>query len=278
MDFQQRIQEASQYVDQTKASYDAAKQQTGIAQADYDAAFNNAPSYQTSYDKYKEQLTNSQEIVSMKTGWEAAKDNADALKSMMDKLPESINQQFGGSALTQAQRDKAKQYQLQDLSGQFTQYSANYEAQFADYSAAVDKAFDQALDVSNKEYDSYWDGVRRKYDTWQTQIASQEQWSKMYSASQDQLTTVKNQYVKWQGEQEIIKMQREFETWRTNFALSSSNSMAAAKKSAADYNEAAARKTAEANQRFATDTAAFQSGKLSSQEYLRRMDAGLYRT
>lgn len=278
MDFERRIQEAKQHVDQTKGSWDAAKKETGIAQSDYDTSFTTAPNYQTYYEKYKQDFQNSDEITALKNTWQQTKDTVDSIRTSIDKLPESIGQTFGGTSLTQAQRDLAKQKQLQDLNKSFTQYNANYQTQFADYNKRVDDTFEQALDVANKDYDSYWDGVRRKFDVWQTSIANEEQWSSMYYTSQSQLSKVESDYRVWQIQQETMRMQREFEEWRNNFAAQQRASTASAKKAAADASEASARKTAEANQRFATDTALFQQGRLSVDEYMRRMDAGLYRT
>lgn len=278
MDFERRIQEAKQHVDQTKGAWDAAKKETGIAQSDYDTSFSTAPNYQTYYEKYKQDFQNSDEILGLKSTWQQTKDTVDTIRTTIDKLPESIGQMFGGTSLTQAQRDMAKQQQLQQLNKSFTQYNANYQTQFADYNKRVDDAFDQALDVANKDYDSYWDGVRRKFDVWQTSIKNEEQWSSMYYTSQSQLSKVESDYRIWQIQQETIRMQREFEEWRNNFAAQQRASTASAKKAAADWAENQARKDREANQRFATDTALFQQGKLSVNEYMRRMDAGLYRT
>lgn len=278
MDFERRIQEAKQYADQTKGAWDAAKKETGIAQSDYNTSFTTAPNYQTYYEKYKQDFQNSDEITGLKNTWQQTKDTVDTIKTSIDKLPESIGQSFGGTSLTQAQRDMAKQKQLQELNKSFTQYNANYQAQFADYNQRVDAAFDQALDVANKDYDSYWDGVRRKFDVWQTSIANEEQWSSMYYTSQSQLSKVESEYRVWQIQQETIRMQREFEEWQNNFAAQQRASTANAKIAAQNYAEGQAKKKADAERRFATDTALFQQGKLSSSEYLRRMDAGLYRT
>lgn len=278
MDFDKRIQEAKQHVDQTKGAWDAAKKETGIAQSDYDKSFSTAPSYQTYYEQYKQEFQNSEEITGLKSTWEQTKQAVDSIKTSIDKLPESIGQSFGGTSLTQAQRDMAKQKQLQGLTQSFMQYDANYQAQFADYNKRVNQAFDQALDVANKDYDSYWDGVRRKFDVWQTSIANEEQWSSMYYTSQSQLSKVESEYRIWQIQQETIRMQREFEEWRNNFAAQQRASTASAKIAAQEYAESQAKKKADAERRFATDTALFQQGKLSSSEYIRRMDAGLYRS
>lgn len=278
MDFERRIQEAQKYADQTKGAWDAAKKETGIAQADYNTSFTTAPKYQTYYEKYKQEFEQSDEIQGMKSTWQATKDTVDTLRTNIDKLPETIGQSFGGTSLTQAQRDMAKQQQLQKLNQSFSQYSANASAQFADYNKAVDDAFSQSIDVANKDYDSYWDGVRRKFNVWQTSIANEEQWSSMYYQSQSQLSSVQSEQRIWQIQQETIRMQREFEEWRNNFAAQQRASTANAKIAAANSAEAAAKKKADADARFKKDTYLFQQGQLSVSEYMRRMDAGLYRS
>ncbi len=278
MDFQQRIAEATQYRDQTKGAYDRAKTETGQAQSAYDTAFSTAPGYQTIYEKHKQSLTNTQEIADMKNSWQQARERTDTIKSMIDKLPGSITQQFGGTGLTQAQRDMAKRKQLGDLSKQFTQYNADYKMKFANYNETVDKAFDTAMDVTNKEYDRYWNGVRVKFDAWNASIKNQDQWGKMYYTSQSQLQKTQLEADNYRFQQQQMNQQREFERWMTNFKIGQSNSAANAKRAGQEYAENAARKKADADTRFRNDTAAFQAGKLSTTEYLRRMDAGLYRS
>lgn len=278
MDFQQRIAEATQYRDQTKGAYDQAKQQTGQAQSAYDTSISTAPTYQTVYEKHKQNLTNTQEIADMNNSWKQARESTDTIKGMIDNLPTSITQQFGGTGLTQAQRDMAKSQQLSDLSKQFTQYNADYEMKFTNYNETVDKAFDSALDVANKDYDSYWDGVRRKFGDWQTSIKNQDEWEKMYYTSTSQLQNTQLEYDNYQFQQRQMNQQREFEQWMTNFKINQSNTAGNGARAGQAYAENAAKKKADADTRFRNDTAAFQSGKLSTTEYLKRMDAGLYRS
>lgn len=278
MDFQKRIQQAQQYVDQTKGSWDAAKKETGLAQSDYDTSFTTAPNYQTYYEQYKQEYQNTDEILGLKSSWENTKQTVDALKTTIDKLPESTSQMFGGTSLTQAQRDMAKQKQLQDLNKSFTQYNASYQTQFSDYNKKVNDAFDQSIDVANKDYDSYWDGVRRKFDVWQTSIQNEEEWSSMYYGAQAQLSSVQSEYQIWQIQQETMRMQREFEEWQNNFAAQQRASRSSAAMASQQYAEQQAKKKADADARFKKDTYLFQQGLLSSSEYLRRMDAGQYRS
>ena len=268
MDLAQRIADATRYRDQTKGSYDAAKQQTQQKMTDYDNAFTQAPQYQTIYDQYKQEYANTAEIQQMKSTWETAKQSVDATRTMIDKLPESIGQQYGGTALTQAQRDKARQQQLGNLSKQFKQYNANYQVSFNNYNDTVDKAFNQALDVANKQYDSYWNGVKRKFADWQKQIANEDQWEKMYYQSRSALSNVQTEYRVWQIQQDTMRMQREFETWQNNFtsmqtkqAQDTANYMAQHTK---QQKEAATAKDA----RWKKKVADFQSGKISASQLL----------
>ncbi|ATW62240.1 hypothetical protein CQ476_39 [TM7 phage DolZOral124_53_65] len=278
MDFQRRIQEAKRFVDQTKANLDRARGEARAAQADYNKSISVAPKYQNYYDKYKQEFTQSEEISELKSTWQKSKEAVDDIRTSIDKLPESIGQSFGGTSLTQAQRDMARKQQLQQLNESFMQYNANYEAQFADYNKRVDQAFDRALDVANKDYDSYWDGVRRKFSLWQTSIDNEKKWSEMAYKSRSQLSEVENSYRAWRIQQDIIRMERDFEIWQNNFAAQQRAETARAAKAAADRQESAIRREREANRRHATDTVLFQQGRMSAKEYLRRVDAGLYRT
>lgn len=278
MDFQQRIASATRYRDQTKGAYDRAKTETGQAQSAYDTSISTAPEYQTVYEQHKQQLTNTQEISDMKNSWKQAKENTNQIKTMVDKLPQSITQQFGGTGFTQAQREMAKRKQYGQLNSQFTQYNADYEVKFNNYNETVDKAFDTALDVANKDYDSYWDGVRRKFQDWQTNIKSQEKWEKMYYGSQSQLSKVQRQYDSYKFKQQQMQQEREFETWMNNFKAGQTRDRVNNKKASADRRVQNARNKAKTDARFKSDTALFQQGKLSTTEYMRRMDAGLYRS
>lgn len=268
MDFAQRIADATRYRDQTKGSYDAAKNQTQDTMNDYNSAFTQAPQYQTVYDQYKKQYAETTEIQQAKSTWETAKQTVDATKTMIDKLPESISQQYGGTALTQAQRDKARQQQLGNLNKQFTQYNANYQVSFNDYNKRVNDAFNQALDVSNKQYDSYWDGVKRKFSEWQTRIANEKQWEKMFYQSRSQLSSIETEQKVWQIQQDTIKQQREFEIWRNNFAsMQRKQAMDSATYMTNWTNQ---RNQDEANKktRWANAVSDFQAGKISASQLL----------
>lgn len=276
MDFERRIQEAQRHADETRGAYERAQRETGQAMDNYNQSISTAPNFQTYYEKYKQQYQNTAEIRQAKSTWEATKAATDALRTRIDKLAESINQQFGGTSMTAAQRELAKQQQNQELSKQFTQYNASYQTQFADYNKKVDEAFQTSMDVANKDYDRYWKIVRKKFDIWKTAIANEKQWNDMYWTSRTQLSQVQNEYQNWRMQQEIMQRTREFVKWQNNFAAWQRSSAYNSMKSANDWAEGQARNDRAARQRFSNDTALFRQGKLSSAEYTSRMSRGVY--
>lgn len=280
-EYQRNIQQAKQYVDQANAGYQKATQETRSAQSAYDKAFSSAPDYGTLYDQYKDQYTKDPELENMKNSYMLAKDNVDSVRTRIDKLGDSINQQFGGTSLTEAQREMFKQKQLQGLQGQFTQYNANYNVQFKDYQKSVDRAFSEALDVANKSYDSYWDIVRIKYDTWNERIKTEKKWSDSLSTANLQLDNANFNYNMYKREQEWLETLRKHEERMNQINREYVNATYNIKATAEASNAKRMKEEEDRNarqQKFAYDTKLFQSGKLSASEYIRRMDAGLYRS
>lgn len=217
MDFPARIAAAQKHVDQTRGNFNAAKRDTSQSQAAYDKSHRNVPSFQTDYQKQKLQFEKEFDVAGKKSTYDKSKDAVDSIRKSIDKLPDSINQQFGGTSLTQAQRDMAKEKQLGELSGKFNQYDADYQVSFSDYSQSVDQAFSQSMDVANKNYDQYWDTVKIKFDTWQKRIKDEKDWGKRFSSSQDKLSKVNTQYDSWKFEQQMMQQEREFQQWINNF-------------------------------------------------------------
>lgn len=264
MDFQTRIADANLHRDQTKGSYDAAKQQTQQSMIDYNKMFDQSPQFQTIYDQTKAKYTDSAEIQQMKSTWETAKSQVDSTRTMIDKLPESIGQQFGGTGLTQAQRDKARQQQLGNLSKQFQQYDANYQVSFANYDQTVAKAFETSMDVANKQYDDYWDVVRGRYNEWQTRIAREKTWESAYYESRSQASKIETEYQIEKLKQQSMQQQKEFVTWQNNFASMQRKQAADSAMDSANYAEQMDKDAADKKLRWATAVSDFQSGKINA--------------
>lgn len=263
MDFQQRIADATRHRDQTRASYARAQEQTRRAQAEYDQAFSTAPQFSTLYEQQKNQLTNTTDIQNAKNDYVKARENVDLIRSQIDTLSESTRQVFGGTALTQAQRDAYMERQNKLLSAQFKQYDANYQAKFADYNKLVDDAFNTSMDVANKNYDSYWDKVRTKMNVWQQNIANEKQMSEAVGRAESELFRADQAYRNYQFEQRMLQRKREFEQWMHNFKMQQINDTWRWERQAAEGQAAAERRIREDTAHNRQLIQSYQAGEIS---------------
>lgn len=277
MDWQQRIQEAQRYVDQTYSSYHQAQQQSQQAMNDYNQSFSNNPDYQTIYDQYKKEFTESAELAKDKSAYEKAKGLLDSIKTQINNLSTTISQRFGGTGLTQQQRDKYKEQQYNQLNQMFTQYGADYQVKFENYQDKVDKAFSQALDVANKQYDSYWDNARRKFSVWQQALQNENQWKDFASSADVQLFMLQNQYASWKIQQDYMQMVRESEERLNQLAEVSRQRQWDIEKSYADAKVANAQALASRAEAYNRDRTALDNGTLSYEEYYSRVASGAYK-
>lgn len=277
MDWQQRIQEAQRYVDQTYSSYHQAQQQSQQAMNAYNQAFSNNPDYQTIYDQYKKEFTESAELTKDKSAYEKARGLLDSIKTQINNLSTTISQRFGGTGLTQQQRDKYKEQQYNQLNQMFTQYGADYQVKFENYQDKVDKAFSQALDVANKQYDSYWDSARRKFSVWQQALQNENQWKDFASSADVQLFMLQNQYASWKIQQDYMQMVRESEERLNQLAEVSRQRQWDIEKSYADAAVANAQALASRAEAYNRDRTALDNGQLSHEEYYRRVASGAYK-
>ena len=277
MDWQQRIQEAQRYVDQTYSSYHQAQQQSQQAMNDYNQSFSNNPDYQTIYDQYKKEFTESAELAKDKSAYEKAKGLLDSIKTQINNLSTTISQRFGGTGLTQQQRDKYKEQQYNQLNQMFTQYGADYQVKFENYQDKVDKAFSQALDVANKQYDSYWDNARRKFSVWQQSLENENQWKDFASSADVQLFMLQSQYESWRIQQDYMQMVRESEERLNQLAEVSRQRQWDIEKSYADAKVANAQALASRAEAYNRDRTALDNGTLSYEEYYSRVASGAYK-
>lgn len=277
MDWQQRIQEAQRYVDQTYSSYHQAQQQSQQAMNAYNQAFSNNPDYQTIYDQYKKEFTESAELTKDKSAYEKAKGLLDSIKTQINNLSTTISQRFGGTGLTQQQRDKYKEQQYNQLNQMFTQYSADYQVKFENYQDKVDKAFSQALDVANKQYDSYWNNARRKFSVWQQSLQNENQLKDFASSADVQLFMLQNQYASWKIQHDYMQMVRESEERLNQLAEVSRQRQWDIEKSYADAKVANAQALASRAEAYNRDRTALDNGQLSYEEYYSRVASGAYK-
>lgn len=271
MDWQYRLQQAQQYVDQTYGAYGAAQEQTKQAKQAYDIAFDQRPDYQTIYDQYKRQSEKDLDVSGVKTTLDKSKEALAVVKDQLDRLNTTITQRFGGN-LTEEELEKVKEPEEEALTSKFKQYNADYQTKFNDYHSRVDKAFNQALGLTNKQSDSYWSGIRRKASDWETAIKNENEWSNMATQARYQQQSVQSAYDWWNIKQRWMQMERELEINKTRRYQASINAELGAQRASVER----ARRAQEATVRKRSDIAKTQSGELSLAEYFRRYESGAY--
>ena len=211
MDFQRRIQEAQAYSDQTKASWDNSKRQALDAKNQYEQSFDNNKVFNDAYEQNRRRFLETDDLRNAKKEYEMSKTRADNIQTSIDDLDASITAQYAGTGMTEAQRQRLKEAQYNELNSQFTQYNADYETRFENYQQKVENAFNMAMDVANKEYDDHWQATRRKFDFWKQKQSSEEHWAQMYQGSQQQLENVRSQYDSWVREEGMRALMRKVE-------------------------------------------------------------------
>lgn len=271
MDWQYRLQQAQQYVDQTYGAYGAAQEQTKQAKQAYDIAFDQRPDYQTIYDQYKRQSEKDLDVSGVKTTLDKSKEALAVVKDQLDRLNTTITQRFGGN-LTEEELEKVKEPEEEALTSKFKQYNADYQTKFNDYHSRVEKAFSQALGLTNKQSDSYWSGIRRRASDWETAIKNEDEWSNMATQARYQQQSVQSAYDWWNIKQRWMQMERELEINKTKRYQASINAELGAKRAGVER----ARMAQEATIRKRSDIAKTQSGELSLAEYFRRYEGGAY--
>lgn len=271
MDWQYRLQQAQQYVDQTYGAYGAAQEQTKQAKQAYDIAFDQRPDYQTIYDQYKRQSEKDLDVSGVKTTLDKSKEALAVVKDQLDRLNTTITQRFGGN-LTEEELEKVKEPEEEALTSKFKQYNADYQTKFNDYHFRVEKAFNQALGLTNKQSDSYWSGIRRRASDWETAIKNEDEWSNMAVQARYQQQSVQSAYDWWNIKQRWMQMERELEINKTKRYQASINAELGAKRASVER----ARMAQEATIRKRSDIAKTQSGELSLAEYFRRYEGGAY--
>ena len=211
MDFQRRIQEAQAYSDQTKASWDNSKRQALDAKNQYEQSFANNKVFNDAYEQNRRRFLEIDDLRNAKSEYEASKTRADNIQTSIDDLDASITAQYAGTGMTEAQRQRLKEAQYNELNAQFTQYSADYETRFENYQKKVEGAFNMAMDVANKEYDDHWQATRRKFNFWKQQQSNEEHWAQLYQGSQRQLEDVRSKYDSWVRQESMRAIIRKVE-------------------------------------------------------------------
>lgn len=168
MNFEQRIGEATTTKDKSYKTYEQYYNDSNKAKTNYDTDLKNSKDYGSIYDEARNKYLNSDEVKAAKGTYENSRNAIDQINTTMNKLPESISQQYGGTGLTEAQRSRAMGQQQQQMSNTYNYLNSNYQNATSDYQTLADRAMQETQNVAGGNYQSQQDKLNALQDAWKT--------------------------------------------------------------------------------------------------------------
>lgn len=168
MDYGTRLADINKQIGQAQSNYNTVNKQAGGAYDQFNTALNNAQNYGDIYSQARNQYMNTDEINAAKAANVNARDAVDQVNTTINKLPESIRQQYGGTGLTEAQRQRAMQSQFSDMANTYNMLNTNYQNTSADYQDLVNRAMAEVSQVAGGNYASQQDRIGALQSAWAT--------------------------------------------------------------------------------------------------------------
>lgn len=223
MDYSQRINDAQGASNTSMSTYNQYAQQAGAAGTKYNDAFDGRQGYGDIYGDARDKYMNTDEINAARGTYQGARDAVDQMNTTINKLPESIRQQYGGTGLTEAQRARAMGDQYAQNSNTFNMLNTNYQNASTDYNDLASRAMQEVQNVAGGNYQSQEDGLNALQSAWNTLLG---QSSTAYSQNQTDRGLLADQYGA-RDNYNLTQQQMELERWKEQQA----NARAAADRS-----------------------------------------------
>ncbi len=191
MDFDGRISSAQNQANSSMNTYNQYAQQAGQAGTKFNDAFDNRQNYGDIYQQARDQYYNTDEINAARDTYQNARSAVDQLNTTINKMPESIRQQYGGTGLTEAQRQRALSDQYQQNANTYNMLNTNYSNASADYNDLAARAMQEVQNVAGGNYQSQEDALNSLQNAWQVLLGQR---NTAYSQNQTDRGLVADQY------------------------------------------------------------------------------------
>ena len=208
MDYGQRISDAQGASNASMNTYNQYAQEAAAAGNKYNDAFDNRQGYGDIYADARNQYYNTDEINAARGTYQAARDAVDQMNTTINKLPESIRQQYGGTGLTEAQRARAMNDQYQQNSNTFNLLNTNYSNASADYNDLANRAMQEVMNVAGGNYQSQEDGLNALQAAWNTLLGQSSTAYSQNQADRGLLADVYGARDNWQLAQDQMALDR----------------------------------------------------------------------
>lgn len=210
MDFGNRISEAQGSVTASGNTYNQYAQQAGQAGTKFDDAFDSRQGYGDIYSQARDQYYNTDEINAARDTYQNARSAVDQLNTTINKMPESIRQQYGGTGLTEAQRQRALSDQYSQNANTYNMLNTNYGNASADYNDLTNRAMQEVMNVAGGNYQSQEDALNSLQSAWNTLLGQR---NTAYSQNQADRGLLAEQYVA-RDQNTMFNQELDFKRWQ----------------------------------------------------------------
>lgn len=210
MDFEGRIARAQNEVNTSKNTYNQYQQQADQAGNKFNAGLDKYQnrSFGDIYNQARGQYYNTPEMQKAQGAYQEARDAVNQMNTTINKLPETIRQQFGGTAMTAAQRERALGDQRAAMGNTLNLLNTNYQTASDDYNRLSDRGLKEAMFAAQGDDNREWNVVNALQNAWNTLLGQR---NTAYSQNQQDRGLLADQYGardKWQLAQDQMALDR----------------------------------------------------------------------
>jgi len=210
MGFEGRIARAQNDVNTSRNTYNQYQQQADQAGDKFNAGLDKYQhrSFGDIYNQARGQYFDTPEMKKAQGAYQEARDAVNQMNTTINKLPETIRQQFGGTTMTAAQRERALGDQRAAMGNTLNLLSTNYQNTSDDYNRLSDRGLKEAMFTAQGNDARDWNVVNALQNAWQTLLGQR---NTTYSQNQQDRGLLADQYGardKWQLAQDQMALDR----------------------------------------------------------------------
>ena len=212
MDYGTRIADVNNQIGQAQSNYNSVNQQAGGAYNQFNNALGNVQSYGDIYGQARNKAYGELGVNDARDANLNARNAVDQVNTTIRKLPESIRQQYGGTGLNEAQRQRAMQSQYSDLANTYGMLNDNYQRTSSEYQSLLNQAMAQTSEVAGMSNDNQWRNVGALQNAWSALLGQSNEAYNRILNNRSQLNDVYGQ--KMTDEQAADELA--FNRWKVN--------------------------------------------------------------
>lgn len=190
MDFSGRIASANRNADASYQKYNAYQQQADEAYGKYNNAFDKRQSFGDIYSAARDRYLNTDEINKARTSYQQARGAVDQLNDTINRMPDTIRQQYGGN-LTQAQLSRIMQSRQGDNANTMNMLSQNYNNALQDYTDLANRGMQETQYVAGNQMSDQEKTLDALRSVWSTLLGQR---NSTYQMNQQDRGLLANEY------------------------------------------------------------------------------------